>query len=360
MQHPQQLPPRATSLGAVVLFLGFAAPSWTGCAASARHPFPEIAREEAGYLEPGVPPGATCDRVQVNGAQLHYIDHGGTGPTMIFLAGLGNSAHIWDEFAPRFTDQCHVYAFTRRGFGESDQPDGGYDTCRLAEDVIALMDALQLTRATLVGHSVAGDELSEIGVRFPDRIDRLIYLDAAYDRSHGTRRLLVALLANQLPPAPPKPDREDRASVASFRAYLERIYGVEWPADEVLATRFFAPDGRFAQDVTSGSINLKVVRGESAPDYAKIQAPVLAIYSTDRGIEQDVPWTRTLGIGRGVAELKARRACAAQGRWERGERRRLARALPTARIVEIPRASHYVFLSHPEQVEAEIRRHLRS
>lgn len=100
MQHPQQLPPRATSLGAVVLFLGFAAPSWTGCAASARHPFPEIAREEAGYLEPGVPPGATCDRVQVNGAQLHYIDHGGTGPTMIFLAGLGNSAHIWDEFAP--------------------------------------------------------------------------------------------------------------------------------------------------------------------------------------------------------------------------------------------------------------------
>ncbi|MBK8233415.1 MAG: alpha/beta hydrolase [Candidatus Eisenbacteria bacterium] len=217
--------PSATSLGAVVLFLGFAAPSWTGCAASARHPFPEIAREEAGYLEPGVPPGATCDRVQVNGAQLHYIDHGGTGPTMIFLAGLGNSAHIWDEFAPRFTDQCHVYAFTRRGFGESDQPDGGYDTCRLAEDVIALMDALQLTRATLVGHSVAGDELSEIGVRFPDRIDRLIYLDAAYDRSHGTRRLLVALLAiNYRPPRPNRIGRIVRPSPPFARtsnAYTE-------------------------------------------------------------------------------------------------------------------------------------------
>ena len=56
--------------------------------------------------------------------RLHTLDFGGAGPPLLFLAGLGNTAHAWDNFATRFTDRFRVYAFTRRGFGESSHPDG--------------------------------------------------------------------------------------------------------------------------------------------------------------------------------------------------------------------------------------------
>ena len=64
------------------------------------------------------------------GVRLHYLDFGGPAgaPTILFLAGLGNTAHSFDDFAPRFTDKFHVVALTRRGFGESDHPESGYDT----------------------------------------------------------------------------------------------------------------------------------------------------------------------------------------------------------------------------------------
>src|SRR5262245_60730426 len=50
--------------------------------------------------------------------QLEVLDWGGTGKPLVFLAGLANSAHVFDKFAPKFTSTHHVYAISRRGFGE--------------------------------------------------------------------------------------------------------------------------------------------------------------------------------------------------------------------------------------------------
>lgn len=54
--------------------------------------------------------------------QLEVIDWGGSGQPLVFLAGLGNTAHIFDQFAPQFTTQYHVLGITRRGFGFSSSP----------------------------------------------------------------------------------------------------------------------------------------------------------------------------------------------------------------------------------------------
>jgi pimeloyl-ACP methyl ester carboxylesterase len=43
--------------------------------------------------------------LRVNGVRLHYLDWGGSGPTLIFLTGMGSSAYIFNQFAPRFTDR---------------------------------------------------------------------------------------------------------------------------------------------------------------------------------------------------------------------------------------------------------------
>ena len=99
------------------------------------------------------------DFVNVNGIHLHYLDWGGNGPVLLFLAGLGCNAHIYDVFAPRFTDKFHVLALTRRGHGESDYPGTGYDIDTLTEDICLFLDCLQIGQAILVQHTNEGIEL---------------------------------------------------------------------------------------------------------------------------------------------------------------------------------------------------------
>ena len=122
------------------------------------------------------------DFVRVNGIRFHYLDWGGSGPTLIFLAGMGSSAYIFNKFAPRFTDQFHVLGLTRRGHGDLDYPETGYDADTLVEDIRQFMDALHIKKAILAGHSLAGVELTYFAATYPDRVEKLVYLEALDDR----------------------------------------------------------------------------------------------------------------------------------------------------------------------------------
>src|SRR5580658_5149744 len=79
------------------------------------------------------------------GVRLEVLDWGGSGRPAVFLAGAGNTAHVFDDFAPKLTGICHVYGITRRGFGASSHPEAGYDNQRLADDVLQVLDTLKLT-----------------------------------------------------------------------------------------------------------------------------------------------------------------------------------------------------------------------
>ena len=106
--------------------------------------------------------------------KLEVLDWGGSGKPVVLLAGLRNTAHIFDDFAPKLTAQYHVYGVTRRGFGTSSAPVPGnenYSADRLGDDVLAVLDALKLDRPVLVGHSIAGEELSSVATRYPKRVD---------------------------------------------------------------------------------------------------------------------------------------------------------------------------------------------
>ena len=71
--------------------------------------------------------------------KLEVLDWGGTGRPLVLLAGLGNTAHVFDDFAPKLTSDYHVYGITRRGFGASSKPDSGYSADRLGYDVLAVL-----------------------------------------------------------------------------------------------------------------------------------------------------------------------------------------------------------------------------
>src|SRR5215211_7156735 len=122
------------------------------------------------------------DFVNLNGIRLHYLDWGGKGPTLIFLTGMGASAYIFNKIAPRFTDELHVLALTRRGHGDSDCPATGYDADTLTEDIRQFMDHLHIEKASLAGHSLAGVELTHFAATYPNRVEKMIYLDALDDR----------------------------------------------------------------------------------------------------------------------------------------------------------------------------------
>lgn len=138
------------------------------------------------------PPSVQFVQVAPN-IKLEVLDWGGTGRPVVLLTGLGGTAHDSDEFARKLTGSYHVYGITRRGFGASSKPLAtveNYSAERLGQDVLAVCDSLHLKKPVLIGHSIAGEELSDIGSRHPNNVAGLVYLDAIsgysfYDPARG-------------------------------------------------------------------------------------------------------------------------------------------------------------------------------
>ena len=97
------------------------------------------------------------------------------------LLGCYLTAHAYDEFAPKLTNQFHLYGITRRGIGASDKPSTGYAVQRSANDVLEVFDALNLQNSLLVGTSCAGQVLTAFAGQHSDRLRGLVYLDGATD-----------------------------------------------------------------------------------------------------------------------------------------------------------------------------------
>ncbi len=111
---------------------------------------------------------------------VEMLDWGGSGKPLVLIAGIGGTAHVFDDFALLLTPHFHVYGVTRRGFGSSARPRSGYGVDRLGDDVVAVIRALGLKKPILMGHSFGGQELSDVATRYPSLISGVIYLDAVY------------------------------------------------------------------------------------------------------------------------------------------------------------------------------------
>lgn len=119
--------------------------------------------------------------IQANGIRLHYLDYSGSDTTLVLLHGLTTNGHAFDGLvqaglSPRF----RVVAPDLRGRGASDQPPAGYTMPDHAADVIALLDALKLERVALGGHSFGGFLSMYIAAFYPERVSRLVVLDAGF------------------------------------------------------------------------------------------------------------------------------------------------------------------------------------
>jgi len=284
------------------------------------------------------------------GVALETLDWGGTGPPLVFLAGLGNTAHVFDDFAPRFTDRFHVIGITRRGFGASSGALPANDLDTLVADVLGAIDSLGLGRIVLVGHSIAGEEITRFAEVDSARCAGLVYLDAAYDRSD------VATIAQSQPQTPPpNVSAADFVSLASVRAFHEDVVGVREPESEIRATTRFDSHDRYLGDVTPDSLEARVTSGARVARYDRSHCPALGIFAGADSIADVVPYFTELdSTGRAKGEALTRFVAS----YVAESRARFLR-FPQNEAVVIP-GNHFIFLQRPREVEEAMRAFLFS
>ena len=295
------------------------------------------------------------DFVEVNGIRLHYLDWGGNGPTLIFLTGMGCSAYIFNKFAPRFTDRFRVLALTRRGQGDSDYPETGYEADTLTDDIHQFMGHLHIDRAILAGHSLAGVELTHFAASHPTRVEKLIYLDALDDR----RSISAIRAQNPLRNIEIKKEESTPRTLEEYIAQMKKdvpAFAEMWSElwDEEISHGVKVNEDGVYVDRMPKSIEKMMIENlvdGYAPKRVEAKIPVLSFfamrkpnlsdayteeqkasfYEFHRNVEQ--PFARSL-----ISEFQNR--------------------FPHATIVVIPDGHHYCFIAQEELVHDEMRKFL--
>ena len=134
--------------------------------------------------------------LQANSLTLHVLDHGGRGPVLVLMHGLSANAHCFDGLvAAGLTNHFHVYSVDLRGRGQSDKPATGYTMADHSADIIGLLDELGFEQVILGGHSFGGLLTLYTAAHYPERVSKLLVLDAAGKLHPDVRDLLKPSLA---------------------------------------------------------------------------------------------------------------------------------------------------------------------
>jgi non-heme chloroperoxidase len=281
--------------------------------------------------------------------RLEVLDWGGSGRPLVLLAGGGNTAHVFDEFAPKLTANYHVYGITRRGFGASEFSVSDNPVDRLRDDVLAVLGALKLERPVLVGHSIAGAELSAVASSHPDRVAGLIYLEAGYPYAFDNGKGPKMKEFQTAGPRFQNPSQSDLASFNSLQKWDAEVFGFPRPEAELRQTWDADSSGRprKARNFPGAQAFAAIMASDRA--YTHIPVPALVIFALphipESGINKSTdPTTREAArvYYAGIDAATKRQAKA------------LEEGVPAARVIRM-RGAHHIFLSNEADVLREMR-----
>ncbi len=269
--------------------------------------------------------------------RLHVLEWPGpSGASPIVLAhGLSSNAHIWEAVAPKLATRHRVVALDQRGHGLSDKPAGGYDFPTIVADLRALVEALELRRPVLVGHSWGGNVVVQYAATYPDDVAGLVLVDGGFlelaDRSEMTWERVQQDLA------PP-----DLTALTMDQLLARGRGGVAsdyWgPAVEATMRGSFAigPDGRVRPQLSRAN-HMKVLRAlwEQRPSqfYTQVRCPTLIVPARRSGPDPRGEQYRA------ARELQVARAAA---------------GIPGARVHWMEETVHDVPLHRPRELAAAI------
>ena len=241
--------------------------------------------------------------------------------TLVFVASQSMPSEIWNYNLPFFTDRgMRCIVFDRRGHGRSDAPSTGYDIDTLARDLGCVLERLELSDVTLVGHSLGGAEV----VR---------YLSRYAEPGRVRRAVLIAAMLPCIQAGPDYPQGFDADAIDAVQAAWRTDFA-RWIEDNKRG--FFAPEtssalvdwGARLMEGMPLYVQLEISRASATldlrADLAEIDTPALILHGD---LDRSVP------VGFGV---------------------HLAALLPNARLIRYPEGAHGVFITHAQQVHREM------
>ena len=215
--------------------------------------------------------------LHANGIRLHLLDLAGGDPPLVLLHGLSANAHEFGGLvAAGLSPEFRIVAPDLRGRGQSDRPPGGYRMADHARDVLALLDALELKRVVLGGHSFGAYLAIFIAAHHPQRVSKVIVIDAAL-RLHPQVGEMLKPSLDRLGRVSPSVD----AYLATMKAapYLEGA----WDAaiEGYYRAEIVEADDGSARSATSADAIAQALQGVGAEPWpelvARVSQPALLI-----------------------------------------------------------------------------------
>lgn len=259
------------------------------------------------------------------GALEFWVEQRGEGAPLLLIAGLGYATWCWHELYRELGTGVATTAFDNRGAGRSDKPAGPYAIAMLADDAAAILDALGLREAHVLGHSMGGYVALTLALRHPAKVRSLILVGTSPGGpdTHPVPQETLAVwqLAGTLSP------------IEYARVSMPKSFGPGWterhPAEfeSILARRLEFPTPTASWLAQYGACVEYVGRGV---DVGAIAKPATVIHGERDGV---VP---------------------------QHNGRLLAQRLPGAKFVSLPDTGHLPMLEDPPGFARLVRAHLAS
>ena len=234
------------------------------------------------------------------------VAEAGRGPAILFLHGITDSWRSFEPILPLLPEDLQVVVPSQRGHGGSDKPAGGYTIDHLAGDAAALLDALGIERATVVGHSMGSQVAQTLAAANPERVERLVLIGSGTSFVTPELREFVRLLDGLRDPVPTEVARDFQVST------------IHKPIPEELLATFVGESLKVPAHVWQQAMR-GVLEFHSVPFLARLRMPTLVVWGDHDAIvsrgEQEL-----LRQGIGGATLRVFDDTGHAVHWERPER----------------------------------------
>ena len=246
------------------------------------------------------------------GVRIEYVEQGhADGAPVVFLHGWPDSWFSFSRVLPLLPESVRALAVDQRGFGDSDRPESGYAIHEMAADVIAFLDALEIERVTLVGHSYGSFVARQAAITQPQRVVALALIGTGFAASTPVMRDLQNALRDLPDPIPVEFATDFQASTA-YRPLPPEFF------ERIVAESLKLPPRlwRLAID--------RLVEYDDTQQLARIEAPTLLMWG-----DQDALFSRT-------------------------DQDRFMATLPAAQLTVYEETGHCPNWERPERVAADI------
>ena len=251
------------------------------------------------------------------GIRVHYAEHGdSSGAPIVFLHGWPDSWFTFSRVLPLLPNTLRAFAVDQRGFGESEHPDAGYTLEELAADAVALLDALDIERAALVGHSFGSFVAREVAIAHPRRVTALVLIGTGFSTSTPVLQGLQAAVRMLPNPIPEPFAREFQASTA-YRALPPEFF------DRIVVESLKVPAPLWPVMID------RLVQYDATAALDKLRAPTLVLWGDHDAL------------------------------FSRAEQDRFLAAVPSARLKMYEETGHCPNWERPDDVAADIATFMR-